>query len=672
VDASRTLLAAAALLHAGAAAAQQVPPPRFVVVGVIEAATLDTGGQVCIPRDPLLAGGTLTVSGLALVVPCNTVVQLPATSMPWAQLFDPGAAAAVGGGGSAPAPGRTGLALADVPAPSPGFLAHATGNVVDGRYVVGLLEIATLDAGAGAVRCIDHATGFVYVGGAPPAPGAPGCSAANGARVRIDDPLGRYGLAHSPDPRFTADTSNPTVRTATGFPLCVPRVAPPAEDPLCPQGNRPLNGDPRFPRDPLLPDGAFLGRFDLPPPADGVLPDARRQLPLEPGDWVAYSGALRRDGEGTWISAHTLIANLGVFTAPGIPPAYLAVDEVAIGTRGTEDPAIPQEGTTEFAVLGVTTDPTRLVDVAALDVNPCTGEETLRVLANVDPGSQPIRGRFHFGVAGGAFMPPTRELVVVSRTGVAPGVANGLTAGQYRLPVVGFLFPGNRVLGQPPVAANFEDLPFLAQGSGPLGGAGPRLSQLDPWPGRVAPAAVSCSAGGGSPPAADAGPALEVTAGAPVTLAGSATADPEGGPVTVEWTQGEGPAVTLSSPASLEATFTAPPVPALGPPATLRFTLRVTNGFGTATAETTVTVRPPSDLVTVTAALFRSSDRTLVVTARSSAASPAVSLEVVGLGPMADLGGGSYRFAAVGVANPGTVTVRSSLGGAATRPVTVR
>jgi hypothetical protein len=140
----------------------------------------------------------------------------------------------------------------------------------------------------------------------------------------------------------------------------------------------------------------------------------------------------------------------------------------------------------------------------------------------------------------------------------------------------------------------------------------------------------------------------------------------------VEWTQLAGATVALSSPASLQTSFTAPSVPALGPPETLRFALRVTNGFGTANAETTVTVDPPSDVVTLTAALYRSADRTLIVTARSSAASPAVSLQVAGLGPMADMGAGSYRFAAVGVANPGTVTVRSSLGGSATRAVTVR
>jgi hypothetical protein len=670
VSPTRTVLLAA-LLHAGSAAAQPTPP-RFVVVGHVQAATLDTAGEVCVPRHPLLAGGTLTVAGLSMVVPCNTVVQLPATSMTWAQLFDPAVAAPVAGAAGPLTPGQTGLALADVPPPSPAFQAHATGNVVDGRYVVGLLNIVALDTGAGAVRCIDHATGFVYVGGLPRPPGQTGCSALDGARVRIDDPLGRYGLAHSPDPRFTSDTSNPTVRTSTGYPLCVPRVAPPADDPLCPQGNRPLNGDPRFPPDPFLPPGAFLTRFDMPPPADGLFPDARRQLPLEVGDWIVYAGALRRDGAGTFVSAHTLIANLGVFTAPGVPPAYLAVDEVAIGTRGTEDPALPQEGTTEFAVLGATTDPSRLVDIAALDVNPCTGQETVRILANVDPGSQPVRGRFHFGVGGGAFMPPTRELIVLSRTGVTPGVANGLVAGQYRLPVIDFLFPGNRVIGQPLVHANFEDLPFLAQGSGPLGGTGPILSQLDPWPGAVAPARISCASGGGTAPSASAGPDQSAVSGTAVTLSGTATADPDGGPVAIEWTQASGSPVVLSSPAALTASFTAPTVPPLGPPAALSFTLRVTNAFGTSTSGTTVTVVPPSDTVTVTAALYRRLDRTLIVTARSSAASSTVSLEVVGFGAMADMGGGAYRLAAFGVADPVTVTVRSSLGGSAIARVTVR
>jgi K319-like protein len=664
----RTALATTSLLWCCLAGAQQPPPPRFVVVGHIQAATLDAGGAVCIPRDPLLAGGTLSVGGLTLTVPCNTIVQLPATSLAWAQLFDPAVAAAVPGGGGAPAPGLSGLALGEGPQPAPGFMAHATGNVVNGRYVVGLLSILTADGGAGPVRCIDHASGALYVGGAP-APGP--CSAVHGARVRIDDPVGRYGLPHSPDPRFTADTGNPTIRAVTGYPVCVPRLAPPATDPGCPQGNRPLNGDLRFPVDPLLPLGAFLTRFDLAPPVDGLLPDARLQLPLEVGDWITFSGVVRRDATGPYLSAHTLVANLGVFTAPGVPPAYVAVDEVAIGTRGAGDPAIPQEGTTEFTVLGTTTDPTRPIDIAAIDVNPCTGAEAVRVLASVDPGSQPVRGLFHFGVGGGAFMPPTRELLVTSRTGVAPGVANGLVAGQYRLPIPVFLFPGNRIFGQPIVPANFEDLFFLANGSGPLFGTGPVVSQLDPWPGAAAPVRAACS-GSGAPPSVSAGADLAVDAGALVTLAGSATADPDGGAPLVEWTQTFGTPVVLADPGALRTTFTAPAIPPLGAPDQLGFELRVINAFGTGTAQVGVTVSAPRDVVSITAAVWRSTDGTLVVNARSSSASLAVGLEVVGYGAMTTTTPGTYRFSQAGTARPTTVTVRSTLGGTASAPVTIR
>lgn len=92
----------------------------------------------------------------------------------------------------------------------------------------------------------------------------------SGCLVEFNDPVGRFGLAHSPDPRFTADTGNPTIHTSTGYPVGIPRVAPPAIDPLCPLGNRPLNWDPRFAVDSFLPIGAPLKSFIMPPPADGV------------------------------------------------------------------------------------------------------------------------------------------------------------------------------------------------------------------------------------------------------------------------------------------------------------------------------------------------------------------------------------------------------------------
>ena len=74
-------------------------------------------------------------------------------------------------------------------------------------------------------------------------------------RVQINDPVGRFGLKHSPDPRFTADTDNATVHAKTGYPMCIPRTDPAvADDPLCPKVNRPLDAA-----------GNPIGGFTMPP-----------------------------------------------------------------------------------------------------------------------------------------------------------------------------------------------------------------------------------------------------------------------------------------------------------------------------------------------------------------------------------------------------------------------
>src|SRR5690242_5793924 len=86
-------------------------PPQFDVTGFIQAATLDTTGTVCTPagNDLRLAGGTLTVNDITITVPCNTILQMPATALSWGDLFNP-ALTPIG----TPA-GTSGLALADGP-----------------------------------------------------------------------------------------------------------------------------------------------------------------------------------------------------------------------------------------------------------------------------------------------------------------------------------------------------------------------------------------------------------------------------------------------------------------------------------------------------------------------------------------------------------------------------
>jgi hypothetical protein len=509
-----TTVALATLLCAFAASAQQAPSPtpQFDMLGFIQSATLDDG-SMCPGVDPALAGGTVTLNGITMIVPCNTILQMPATALTWAQLFDSALSAPVNmppaNGRGLQSSGQSGLALQDTPAPFayPSFEIRVVGNVVnDGagnrRYIVGLIAPISqqgLNAGSGEITCIDYTNGFLYVGGATATLGAR-CGSVNGARVQMNDPIGRWGLPHSPDPRFTGDTGNTTMHTATGYPICVPRTDPAFNDePLCPRGNRPPNGDPRFPVDPFLAIGAPLKTFDMPPSPDnfgivdgpGAFPDARQQLPLVIGDWIDYSGTLAKDGLGAdYISAHTIVANLGVFTAPGYQPSYVSVEVILLGTAGAQIPGINQEATNRIFVVGFTTDPAALIDINAIDVNPCTGQESLRLLGTVDPASQPVRGRFRFHVLGGNFMPPTREMLIVSYDGTTPasepggfGVANGLGSGSYRLPNFDYIFPEGFVLGKPLPPNNFQDMPFLALGTGPLFGTGPIVGQLTPWPG---------------------------------------------------------------------------------------------------------------------------------------------------------------------------------------------
>ena len=731
----------AALLYVGDARAQQIPSPtpQFDFTGFIQAATLD--GSVC-PQitDQMLWGGTVTVNNILMTVPCNTILQMPAATITWAQLFPtadangtviasyaaPQGTSTVGLNGNAQTQkaGQTGLALTDATAPGtanpggpfPSFEVRAVGNVVKNaagldQYIVGLIVPVTqqgLNVGSGTINCIDYQNSFLYVGGDPSKPCTLANGAPNGARIQINDPVGRWGQKHSPDPRFSGDTNNTTVHASSGYPVCVPRVAPTAAadggDPFCPKGNRPLNGDPRFPTDPFLANNAPLKTFDMPPPpgqpgADpSGFPDAHQQVPLMVGDWIDYSGTVAKDPLGNvYVSVHTLNANLGIFTAPGVQPAYISVETILLGSGGTPVNGITQEATTRIFIVGFTTDPINLVDINAVDVNPCTGVETLRLLGTVDPLTQPVRGRFRFHVLGGQFMPPTREMIIQTHTGQTPatdpaganppafpiGDANGLGSGQYRLPNFDFIVPENHKLGDPIIPANLQDFPFLALGSGPLGGSGTIVGQLTPWPGSPTPSPAVCSPAGGFAPIVSAGINFSVGTGLTETLAGTATQDPNATAPTITWAQTAGPAAGLTpTSGTFTPTFSTAGIP-VG--SVLTFQLTVTDNFGSMSSTVNVTVVNVPDSLTV-AAQWRApiggihkvgtKGGQLRVTITESITDPTIRVFVIGWGegfvsPV--LGLPTYIFRADGVPAPATVTVRSSLGAEAIDvPVTIR
>ena len=715
---ARTAVLACGLLALTAAGPRAQTPAAggaapFDIVGFIDAATVEP------QEDGFSGGGTITVNGTTIVVPQNTLLQMPAFALTWQEVFS-----------MAPAPYgpiQSGLAKADDPMPAVTYEVRVQGNRLKGpdgveRYIAGLMFIAqqSLNGGAGFINHIDYATGELRVGGTMG-------DAATGARVRINDPAGKFGRAWTHDARFTIDEDNPTVRSETAYPMCVPRFDPAAQDdPDCPQKNRPKGPDANYltvlTMDPPICDDAGCPRE--PAPREVCAESGRtctnplRMAPFEVGDYVDYSGALITDEHGDLVAAHSVVANVGLFTAPGTQPTYTAVDVVLLGVGGVPDPFLPQEATVRSKLEGFTTDPTSLgVDLYAIDVDACTGQESWRYYASaaVDPGGVlgAVAGRWRWTPNVDApLLPPTRNMLAISWNGLymdwntgASRTPSGIEAGRYLAPNFEFIFPENRGIGNPPVPSNFQDFPFLASGSGPYygasGGEEPlgMLGQLSPWPGAVTPTRPVCTdAGAVFAPVADAGRFQSVMVNDAVTLDASASHDANpnlGLELTWDWKLVAAPTdpatgrpvqVTLGRvPGQLaQRTFTAPAFfdarkqRPIGLPCTLTFQVTVSNGFvsSAATVNVEVSKNPvPADTITITNATFRIIRERLEVTATSSDPTALLTLQGFGaMGPgLPPVTAGSSTISIVGVyPQPATVTVVSSKGGTATIPVTVR
>src|SRR5689334_7775516 len=558
-----------------ASALGQLPMPastQFDVTGFIQAASL--GGPV--GASPAHQGGSITVNGHVITVPAETIVILPASALTWQELFAfaPAPYGLFAAGGPS-----TGMAVSDVPAPLTTYEAQVVGNRVLGGpagpdvYIAGLIYISqhALNTGSGFINCINYTTGEMRVGGVLG-------NCASGARVQINDPVitaagdvavgtGRYSRGQSPDPRFQADQDNPTIASATGFPMCMPRViadpniAGNPDDARCPLTQRPLA---------VAPAVGFSTNFTTLPPGGGA-PDPTIQAPFEVGDWVTFAGTVVADpgvtagptagpwpgDANTYVSAHTISTNVAIYTFPGTNPAYVATEVTIIGTGGlTVVGAGEAVVRTRFEGMTSDVDPTglaqRIIHLYGIDFDGITGAASDRDFGtiSVDPGppNGAVKGRWRFRPpclpfgsvptvkscvmnAAGNFLPPPREMRAVVQgaftapiTPASPRSANGIVYGQYHAPILEYIFPEN-VPGAPIPENNFNTIPFLAQG-GYTFAAGTQVGQLNPWPSNVTPA-PACT-----PAIANAGGPYTVASGGTVTLAGSS---PGTSPVTFAW-----------------------------------------------------------------------------------------------------------------------------------------
>jgi len=594
--ATRNFIALMAIVLMATFAGAQLPVPassQFDITGFIQAASL--GG----PGAGAHQGGFITVNGHVVTVPAETIVILPANALTWQELF-----------ALAPAPytgAATGMALSDLPAPLTTYEAHIVGNRVGNTYIAGLIWISqqALNQGQGFINFINYATGEIRVGGVIG-------SASTGTRVQLNDPLdpavgtGRYGRPTTPDKRFMVDQDNPTVRSVSGFPMCIPRTNPAVTaDPLCPQSQRPAA---------IAPATGFAAFIltNNPVTLPGVPPDATKQAPFEVGDWVTFAGTLVHDGASptagpwpgiasTYISAHTVINNVAIYTWPGTNPAYIAIDVSLIGTGG-----LTIIGENEAAVRtrfeGFSTDTIRGVHLFGIDLTPLTGATSDRDWGTigVDPGPlvgastgrwryrppcfstipNPVDFKDCTGPPGNSYLPPTREVRAVvegawTPTGPQTKYANGIIAGQYHSPIALYAFPEN-LPGKPIVENNFNTLNFLARG-GFSSSTGVVAGVLNPWPSNIAPI-PGCNTA-----TVDTGGPYFVNSGGTVTLNGTATGDT---PITFAWTapaQGTLSGLNIANPV-----YTAPVVTSQ---TVVLLQLAATNCGGTAFANTTVTIK---------------------------------------------------------------------------------
>jgi hypothetical protein len=492
----------------------------FDETGFIQDATVSADNSACPDvADKKYWGGSVTINDTKITVPCNVIVQMPANTLTWADMVNTGPS----------------LALKDSAYPS--FEMRAVGNIVDGKHVAGLMFASqqSVNTGSGIISKIDYSTGRIHVDTG---------DSANPAVLEINDPNGRFGRKQSPDPRFSVDDQNPTIHGGTGYPMCVPRTDPAsADDPLCPQANRPKPvGAGRHCRNftdagvvPLPASGdltqppagqVYCSMFVMPSAATRAAtdPDPRQQAPFEVGDHISWAGTLMKSATGgaDLISAHTVEANVGIYTQPGTQPSYLAIGEFGVGSadpNATAVSGVAQETQDRIFLEAETTDVKTPVDIYLQDVDPATGALHNRWVTPFEmtgenqtgnpsggittqfTGAQPQRARLRATKAPlGLLSQPTRTIRVATRSlcsptsktdgtagvdqaaldtclNTAPTTANGLVAGQYTAPTFEFIFPENVMPGDGVVPNDLWHLPFLRNGEGP-GNAGP----LEPAP----------------------------------------------------------------------------------------------------------------------------------------------------------------------------------------------
>ncbi|KAH5326900.1 hypothetical protein HBI39_116540 [Parastagonospora nodorum] len=271
---------------------------------------------------------------------------------------------------------------------------------------------------------------------------------ASGPTIRISDPNAVFSVGNNVAPFFTADDESPSISSFSGFPMCIPRSA---SDPLCPATNRPFQGS---------------GTFSV--------PDPLVMAPFLAGDFITFSG-IRRGNE---VIAFSIVAQNVMITTLG----DLVYVRMELGLLGIDNVS-PNTEVAESRFVGFASNPRTTVALYAMDIDPCTGKVTDRIIAAMGlRGGRNEQNKFEYRsdiLSGYA-----REYRVVAEINGIPKTRttkNGLLAGTYVQPINVWVHAEQNIPGTFPPANDFSQMPWLTQGVG-VDEAGNLWGPLEPFP----------------------------------------------------------------------------------------------------------------------------------------------------------------------------------------------
>jgi len=339
-------------------------------------------------------------------------------------------------------------------------------------------------------------------------------------------------------------------------------------------------------------------------------------------------------------------------------------------------------------------DATASVSIYALDVDPCTGKETERLIGNAVPRAGDVRNKFVWRADSTTLGRYAREYIVKANSGQKL-TKNGINAGQYVQPVTEWIMPEPNVPGNELPPFSFGQFDHLTKGFGPAVEDNPTVfGPLNPYPGPTQPADPVCNVGPvpeDVKPTPDAGADQSLAVGALVTLSGSNTNTKlANGNLNFAWTLTSGPALTgtnaLKNPTSATATFIAPRTAGVWN-FDLQICVKDAQGASIptqcATDSITITTKTTTlDVITIDTFTWQSSQSgTLSVTCHSNVVDGSVtSMRLTGStlpnggSAMSAVGStpGAFTFQARSIKLPTSVTCKSNIGGSATKTQTTQ